>query len=152
MRSSCLWDSPGNTPVGAGQGLLLEYVGAEVTVLSLNGVPTEPSPLTSLNILQDQDWLCPPGNQEELRDRRKRREGEGCSWEQYTCMSLQGQHADTECGQSYGVTSSAQDICTSSQDHHGYTRHNVQRQSARCGSAQDCSRCSCSTTCQEQRG
>lgn len=47
--------------------------------------------------------------------RGKRREGEGCSWEQDTYMSLQGQHADTRHGQSCGVTSSAQDTCISSQ-------------------------------------
>lgn len=44
MGSRSLWDSPGNTPFGVVKGLLLEYVGAGVRALSLNGAPTAPSP------------------------------------------------------------------------------------------------------------
>lgn len=62
--------------------------------------------------------------------RGEQRGGEGCSWEQDTCTSSQGQHTDTRRGQGCGVPSSAQDACTSSQDH-----HNVQGRSVCCVSA-----------------
>lgn len=72
--------------------------------------------------------------------RGEQRGGEGCSWEQDTCTSLQGQHTDARRGQGGGVPSAAQDACTSSQDHHNTC----------CVSAQDYRMCSCSPTSQEQ--
>lgn len=42
-----------------------------------------------------------------------------------TCMCSEGWPEDTRHGQSCGITSPVENTCTSLQDHHGYTRHNV---------------------------
>lgn len=81
MGSACLWESP---PLGVVQGLLLERVSAGVRPLSLSGSSAAALP-PILNILQSQDWLFPGG----VYVGGERR-GEGCSWEQDTCMNLLG--------------------------------------------------------------